>query len=137
MTEKELETKAFKEAIAYLSKDIVRVNERIQNLAKKTAPVDEEDEDAKNPNWFYWKGEAYKNANDIEDARGCGAISDSIFRKGMAFFEKHKQDEEDKRMLFRKTLGVLGDLKFILEGKIDETGKGMTSNDGPLSQNQA
>ena len=123
MTEKELETKGFKEAIAYLSKDIVRVNERLQSLDKKTAPVDEEDEDAKNPNWFYWKEDVYKNTNDVEDARGCDAISDAVYRKGMAFFAKHKQDEEDKRMLLRKTLGVLGDLKFILEGKIDEMGK--------------
>lgn len=120
MTEKELETKAYTEAIAYVSKDIVRVNERIQSLAKKTAPVDEEDEDAKNPNYFYWKGEAYKNTNDIEDARGCGAISDSICRKGMAFFEKHKQAEEDKERLLMEIRRILTDIKLFFEDKLAE-----------------
>lgn len=123
MTEKELETKAYTEAIAYVSKDIVRVNERIQNLAKKTAPVDEEDEDAKNPNWFYWKGEAYKNTNDIEDARGCDAITDAVYRKGMAFFQKHKQDEEDKRMVLNRTLKALTDMKLFFLDKVEELGK--------------
>lgn len=123
MTEKELETKGFKEAIAYLSKDIVRVNERLQSLDKKTAPVDEEDEDAKNPNWFYWKGEAYKNTNDVEDARGCDAISDAVYRKGMAFFEKHKQDEEDKRRILERTRKCLSDMKEFFSDKVEELEK--------------
>lgn len=123
MTEKELETKGFKEAIAYLSKDIVRVNERLQSLDKKTAPVDEEDEDAKNPNWFYWKEDVYKNTNDVEDARGCDAISDAVYRKGMAFFAKHKQDEEDKRRILERTRKCLSDMKEFFSDKVEELGK--------------
>lgn len=123
MTEKELETKAYTEAIAYVSKDIVRVNERIQSLAKKTAPVDEEDEDAKNPNYFYWKGEEYKSAHEIEDARGFGIISDSIFHKGMAFFEKHKQDEEDKERILVEIRRILTDIKLFFEEKLEGFGK--------------
>lgn len=123
MTEKELDTKGFKEAIAYLSKDIVRINERLQSLDKKTAPVNEEDEDAKNPNWFYWKGEAYKNTNDVEDARGCDAITDAVYRKGMAFFEKHKQDEEDKRRILERTRKCLSDMKEFFSDKVEELEK--------------
>lgn len=123
MTEKELETKGFKEAIAYLSKDIVRVNERLQSLDKKTAPVDEEDEDAKNPNWFYWKEDVYKNTNDVEDARGCDAITDAVYRKGMAFFTKHKQDEEDKRRILERTRKCLSDMKEFFSDKVEELGK--------------
>lgn len=123
MTEKELETKGFKEAIAYLSKDIVRVNERLQSLDKKTAPVDEEDEDAKNPNWFYWKEDVYKNTNDVEDARGCDAITDAVYRKGMTFFAKHKQDEEDKRRILERTLKALTDMKLFFLDKVEELGK--------------
>lgn len=123
MTEKELETKGFKEAIAYLSKDIVRVNERLQSLDKKTAPVDEEDEDTKNPNWFYWKEDVYKNTNDVEDAHGCDAISDAVYRKGMAFFAKHKQDEEDKRRLLERTRKCLSDMKEFFLDKVEELGK--------------